>query len=134
VLVEIDDPLGLDNMKETESNTRGIPMLLDAYVDVLIDGNTTEEMVEIPRQALHNGNEVFLMEEGKLAVRTVEIGWRRPDSVLVRSGVDQGAELVVSPLPQPVEGMRLKTKAEASSTGDEAATENTPKTEGTTDE
>ena len=134
VVVEIDDPLGLGQMEKAGNKTRGIPLLLDAYVDVLIEGNTTEEMVEIPRRALHNGDEVYLYEDGKLAIRTVEIGWRRPDSVLVRSGVGEGAELIVSPLPQPVEGMRLKIGSNDEPTTSDDSTETAPKTEGTTEE
>ena len=112
ILVEIKDPLGLAEMQKNDEDLRGVPLLLDSYVDVRIEGNTTEKLIEIPRRSVHNGNETYVIRDGKLAIEQIEIAWRRPNTVLVRSGIDDGATIVTGPLPQPVEGMPLEPAAQ----------------------
>jgi hypothetical protein len=46
-------------------------------------------------------------------VRPVEIGWRRTDSVLIRSGLSPGDQVITSRLPSAVPGMRLRVAAPA---------------------
>jgi RND family efflux transporter MFP subunit len=116
VLVEIVDPLGLENIEgDAPNQIRGMPLLLDAYVDVQIEGNETRELIEIPRKAVRNGYQAYVVDDGKLAVEEIEIVWRRPDTVLVSSGLEDGERVVTGPLPNPVEGMPLKIES-----GDEA--------------
>ncbi|MFW6197739.1 MAG: efflux RND transporter periplasmic adaptor subunit, partial [Myxococcota bacterium] len=106
ILVGIDDPLGLEE-SEDESEQ---PLLLNSYVNVEIDAPPLEDVIEIPRTALRDGRHVYVMDEaGKLRIREVQLAWRRPDSVLVRSGLEDGEQLVVSRIPAPVEGMDLRT-------------------------
>ncbi len=113
VIVEIDDPLGLDDLDgDKPDELRGMPLLLDAYVDVEIEGNETRELIEIPRKAVRNGYQVYLIEDGKLAVEPVEIAWRRSETVLVESGIEDGDRVVTGPLPNPVEGMPLEVASD----------------------
>ncbi|MFW5968268.1 MAG: efflux RND transporter periplasmic adaptor subunit, partial [Persicimonas sp.] len=95
VLAAIDDPFSLDDIEEDERTTRGVPLLLNAYVDVQIRGPRVDELIEVPREALDEGDRVRLFEDGRLAVRPVDIAWRREDSVLVESGLEQGERVVV---------------------------------------
>ncbi len=105
LLVEIRDPLGLAAAEE-----RGLPLLLGAYVDVVIEGHDTAEVVRLPRLALREGNKVYVLgAKQTLEVRSVEVVWREADDVLVRNGIGQGDKVIVSPLPVAVEGMKLRT-------------------------
>jgi RND family efflux transporter MFP subunit len=111
LLVEIEDPLGLEEADGDGPNEiRGLPLLLDAYVDVQIEGNETQKLIEIPRKAVRNGYQAYLVEDGKLAVEEIEIIWRRPETVLVASGLEDGDRVVTGPLPNPVEGMPLESQ------------------------
>jgi len=86
-----------------------LPLLLDAYVDVEIDGRMLDEVYTIARSALRNGDRVFLAgPEDRLVIRDVEVAWREPDAVLVRSGLTPGERLIESHVPAPVEGMALR--------------------------
>ena len=116
VLVEIDDPFAIEEMADNGRKNRGLPLLLDAYVDVRIEGNRKKELIEVPRRAVRNGDQVYVVRDGKLAIETVEIAWRRPKTLLVASGIDDGATVVVGLLPQPVEGMLLKSEPSAGAT------------------
>lgn len=101
VLVEIDDPLGLQREEP------GRPILIGAFVHVRIEAGHLDGVFEIPREALHAGDVVHLFGDGHLALSEVDVVWRREDSVLVR-GLEAGAELVLSPIAVPVEGTLLR--------------------------
>ncbi|MEN0064135.1 MAG: efflux RND transporter periplasmic adaptor subunit [Myxococcota bacterium] len=86
-----------------------LPLLPGAYVDVAIDGRVLRHVMTIPRTALDGGDKVWTVErEGTLQARTVRVGWREADDVVVTSGLDAGSRVVVSPLAYPVEGMRVE--------------------------
>ncbi len=104
VLVEIDDPLNL----ESEQGTRGLPLLVGSYVSVVFGGAREMSVVEIPRTALHEGNKVWVYDDGELRVRDVELAWSRDKTALVATGLETGDELVTSRIPTPLEGMKLR--------------------------
>jgi len=117
VLVTIDDPLKLEQLDDDQktdpsAGTRGIPLLLDAYVDVHIRGRRTEPLVEVPRQAIRNGDQAYIVDgDETLEIRSVDIVARRSETLLVRAGVEDGDQLVMSPIASPIEGMSLRTNA-----------------------
>ena len=106
LLAEIPDPLGL----EDGVDGRGLPLLADAFVDVAIAGNTRRPLVEIEREHLRGGDRVWVLgEDGRLQVREVEVVWRRPQTVLIGEGLEEGERLVTSRIGAAVDGMRLRT-------------------------
>ncbi|MBI2896145.1 MAG: efflux RND transporter periplasmic adaptor subunit [Deltaproteobacteria bacterium] len=104
VLVEIDDPLGL----ELDPEARGLPLLLGASVRVGIDAGVARSVFEIPRAALRDGDVAWIVHDGRLAVRPVRIAWRREDTVLVASGLADGDLVIVSPFAGAVQGMAVR--------------------------
>jgi hypothetical protein len=113
LLIEIDDPLALRG--ETES---GAPLLLGAYVEVVIEGRELDNVVELPREALHDDDTVHLVGSGdKLVVRQVEVVWRQQDHVLVGKGLAAGDRVIVSPLSAPMEGMKIKIAEQPAAAG-----------------
>ena len=110
MLVEIDDPLGLKPGASSEQNA-ALPLLLNAYVDVEIAATAIDSAIEVPRAAVRDGDNVFVVDEqSRLRIRPVGIAWRRPDSVLVSSGLDDGAQVIVSPVAAPVDGMTVRAE------------------------
>jgi multidrug efflux pump subunit AcrA (membrane-fusion protein) len=123
VLVEVQDPLQLEQNsgKNSASGSSGqgeeqppnraveLPFLIGAYVTVDIQGRQVAEVVELPRLALRDGDKVYVYgPKDKLLVRNVDIVWRTEDTVLVRSGVKPGEQVVVSRVPGAVPGMLLR--------------------------
>lgn len=127
VVVEVEDPLGL---ARNDDGRTPLPLLLGAQVQVEIDAGTLERVVEVPRAALRNGDEVFVMDDGSLDIRPVHVVWRTDDSVFVNSGLKGGEELVVSRVAAPLEGMRLVTEATSLRNSTEKLATTTPSTEG----
>ena len=111
VLLVVQDPLGLAK-HSLQKGASPLPLLLGDYVQVDIAGEGFEGAVEIPRIALREGNQVFVMtKDSTLAIRSVAVVWRERDSALIGSGIEEQDQVIVSPLPAPVEGMRLRTRA-----------------------
>lgn len=109
LLVAIDDPVGQRADGDPE-----LPMLLNSFVNVEVEAPPLDDVIEVPRAALREGDRVYVMDgDDQLRIRTVQIAWRRPDAVLVRDGLEDGERLITSRVPAPVEGMRLRTVADA---------------------
>ncbi|MCG8557526.1 MAG: efflux RND transporter periplasmic adaptor subunit [Proteobacteria bacterium] len=112
LLVQVDDPLGLEVAGEDRARGTGMPLLLGAYVSVELQGGEVAGVAEIPRLTLRAGNGVYVARpDNTLGMRQVRIVHRRAESVLVR-GLDSGERLIVSPVPSAIEGMRLRTLAD----------------------
>jgi multidrug efflux pump subunit AcrA (membrane-fusion protein) len=108
VLVEIDDPLGLNAKK----NPATIPLMLGAYVRVEIEAGNAEEVFLLPRTALREGDQVWVAaEEDRLAVKPVEVLWRSKDTVLIRKGLSEGDRVVTNSIPLPIPNMKLRVES-----------------------
>ena len=103
VHVEVDDPMGL------VEGTPGMPLLIGSYVRVDIEGEQIEDAYIIPRKALREGSRIWLVDEdSRLVWRDVEVVDREEDFVVVRDGLEPGAQLITSALPLAVPGMALR--------------------------
>lgn len=121
LLVAIDDPLAL---KQAEQQ---VPLLLDAYVDVEIEGRSLNDVVAVPVRALREGNQVWIMNsEDRFEIRNVEVAWRARDQVYLKGNLIEGERIIISPLPAPVPGLKLRLTETADAEG---TTEQTPAAE-----
>ena len=116
VLVVVDDPLGL----AADSDDGALPLLIGAYVRVLIEGPVLDDVVVVPRRALREGDRIWIMNaDDKLEIREANIVWRRENDVLLRKSVDEGDRIIVSRIATPVPGLALRAERDGV---DEAAT------------
>jgi RND family efflux transporter MFP subunit len=101
VLVNIENPLG----------KRGdLPLLLGSFVDVSIGAQPIADAIRLPRVALRNGRNVYVMnEQDMLEIRDVQIAWTEPDAVLVTGGLGPNERIVTSRIATPVPNMLLRT-------------------------
>lgn len=104
--VRIDNPLG---------EKGDLPLLLGSFVDVAITARPIEDAIRLPRAALRNGREVYVMnDQDLLEIHEVEIAWTEPDAVLITGGLEPNERVVISRIATPVPNMLLRT-ADASS-------------------
>lgn len=104
LLVEIDDPLSLK-----PANAAKPQVMLNSYVQVEIDGKTIAQAVELPREYLHNGEQIWVCDESDtLAIREIEIEFKNRDNVLVTGGIREGDSIITSDISTPIEGLLLK--------------------------
>jgi len=96
------------------SKDGGLPLLAGAYVEVAIEGAPFERAFQIPRQALYEGNVVWVMQPGDtLAKRVLEIAWGDAANVYATGGLQDGDLLVLTRLSAPIEGMAVRRVEEA---------------------
>jgi RND family efflux transporter MFP subunit len=101
LLVNIENPLG----------KRGdLPLLLGSFVDVAIRAESIADAIRLPRMALRNGRNVYVMnEQDQLEIRDVQIAWTEPDTVLITGGLGTNERIVTSRIATPVPNMLLRT-------------------------
>ena len=105
LLIRVPDPRARDSA--------GLPLLLDAFVDVTLRGNRSRELIRLSREHLHEADTVWIYADGELEIREVEVVWRATDFVLIDDGLRDGERIVTSSLSGPVSGLRLRREDEA---------------------
>lgn len=102
LIIEVEDPMGLTGVE------RDLPLFLNAFVDVEIEGAPLEAVVAIPRKAVRDGDKVWVLADGKLEIRDIDIAWRERDVVLAKGGIAADDKIITSRLSAPVAGMKLE--------------------------
>ncbi len=101
VLIEVNDPLGLNSKKK--------PLLLGSFVRAEIEGITLENVYCIPRSALQENEQLFIITpDNTLHIQPVKVVWKDRANVYVNKGLSKGSRVIFSNLPSPIEGMPLK--------------------------
>lgn len=84
-------------------NSVQAPVYAGMYLIANFADNTIEQSMEIPRQAVFNQNQVFIVQDSTL--KKMEIQIRKINSnTLIFNGLEKGTELVVEPLINVREG------------------------------
>lgn len=105
LLVRIDDPLAL-----APENAGMLPLLLDSFVHLEIQGRPMENVVALDRALLRDQDRVWVMgSDGALEIRDVVVAFRGSDKVLVSEGLVGDEWVVISELSSPVPGMPLRS-------------------------
>ena len=102
--------VGVDNTRQPE----GTPHLLEGmFVEVRIDGHRVPGSVSIPREARHENDTVWIVEDsGLLSIRDVTVFFKDRERAILSSGVSAGERIVLSQMDIVSEGMRIRTGGE----------------------
>lgn len=104
LLISIPDPLA------HRQDNPAMPLLLNSFVRVEIEGKKEEAVVSIDRSLLRDGKYLWIIDtENKLDIRLVEIVFHDRDRVLISGGVHEGERFITTSLSAPVQGMPLRT-------------------------
>lgn len=108
----VDDPFG-------RNGAGGAPLPIGLFVEAEIEGKTVPGAFVLPRAALRTarpgrGEEVLVVDAGGRArFRPVEVLRTRGEEVVISAGLDDGDRVIVSPLDDAVDGMRVRLAGEA---------------------
>lgn len=89
------------------TNNGKLPLFKGQYLKAVFPGKNIGDVMEIPRNAVFNFNEVFVVDNGRLAKREITIH-KVNETTLVFSGLETGTELVVEPLVNTMENSRVE--------------------------
>lgn len=78
------------------------------YVKVKFSGMKIPNAMEIPRNAVFNTNEVFIVDSGYLAKRTIDVQ-KITEKTIIFNGIEEGLEMVVQPLANANVNMAVQT-------------------------
>ncbi|MCP5298497.1 MAG: efflux RND transporter periplasmic adaptor subunit [Chromatiaceae bacterium] len=106
VVVAVDRPLEKVRPGERPPLSKGM------LVEVGLTGRAQPQRILVPRHALHAG-QVYLVDDGRLALRHVELLYNLDGTSVIASGLSGGEQLVLSDLVPAVAGMRLDPRPDA---------------------
>lgn len=92
------------------------PLLVGEYIKAQFPGHPIQDAMEIPRNAVFNTNEVFIVEDGKIHNEMINI-IKVNEKTLIFDGVDEGETIVVQPLINVQEGTLVDVLGQDSNTG-----------------
>jgi RND family efflux transporter MFP subunit len=88
------------------------PQLLPGmFVDAAIKGRTLRAAMTVPRHALH-GDRVWVVEDGTLAIREVEVARTSRDEAFITRGLEAGDRVVTTSLEAVTDGMAVRLGGE----------------------
>ena len=99
IIIEIKKPL-------TQNSS---PLLLNSFVKVRIPGPVVQEVYKVPNTAFHDGSKLYLFsEENRLEIRKVTPLWTDDNFVYIIDNLNEGEQLILSPLSTIIPGMKLE--------------------------
>lgn len=101
VLIEVDDPLG----RETAGAP---PLLLGSLVEVEITGREIPDVVRLDRDYVRKDDTVWVMEDGELRIRPLQIVFSDAVHAYVAEGLKPGDRVVTTSLATIAEGSPLR--------------------------
>jgi RND family efflux transporter MFP subunit len=103
VIARIEDPYG------TSGDSGRPPLAVGLFVEAEILGNRVTDVALLPRAALRGRDRVWVVdEESRLHFRAVEPLRSTRTEVVIRSGLEAGERVCISPLETVVDGMRVR--------------------------
>ena len=88
------------------------PLPAGSFVNAEIEGNRITGVFDIPLEALRNGDQVLVMDmEQRLRQRQVNVIRSDANRVYINDGLNDNDRVIVSPVPIPIEGMRVNPDA-----------------------
>ena len=101
-VARIEDPYGLHH--------DGKQLPIGTFVSATIEGTMAENIIRIPRAVVRGSDKViFVDDENRIEVRTVDIARADANFVFVRGGASPGDRIVLTALESPIDGMVVRT-------------------------
>ena len=86
-----------------------IPLLMGTFVSAEIEGRPGGELFLIPRYSMPRGNTLWLVdEESRIYPQEVSVVRRDNDYVYVSQGIEGGNQYCLTPIAQPLPGMKVR--------------------------
>ena len=71
-----------------------------------------DDVFKVPGAVIREGRRLWVMNaKDRLEIRDVEVVWRQGGRALLRSGLNDGDRVIISHLPAPIPGMKLRAKS-----------------------
>ena len=86
------------------------PLRPGAFVEVSIPGNMYRHVLRLPESAVDGDGNVYVIDQGRLGARRVEVLRRVDKDVLIRADIAPGTKIVTTRLPEIGPGLRVDVR------------------------
>lgn len=101
LLVTVPDPLALEGGDVP-------PLMIGSFLEARIEADELRDVVRLDRDHLRPDDQVWVMEDGKLRIRDVEVVFRDERYAYVAGGLESGDRVVTTNLSTVVDGAALR--------------------------
>jgi RND family efflux transporter MFP subunit len=126
LVAQVEDPYGLrkvasgntaegrtagnsEGLPTARHNERFAPLAVGLFVEAEIEGLAIERAFVVPRDALREGNVVYVVDsEERIHFRDVEVLRTERENVIVGAGLEPGERICVTPLEAAINGMHVR--------------------------
>lgn len=109
VLISVPDP-----RPHQPENTDRPPLIIGSYVEAQIQAKTLNNVIRLNRDYVRDDEAVWVMEDGKLRIRDVEIVFRDARYAYIESGLNEEDRVVTTNLTTVSDGAPLRLEGAAS--------------------
>jgi RND family efflux transporter MFP subunit len=110
VIAQINDPF----VPQAEGQ---LPLKIGQYVTARLEGRMVPDALVIPNNAIYQGTYVYVVENGVLRRRDVDILWQNEREAIVATGLAAGDRLVTTSLGQVTSGVRVSILGQEGQSG-----------------
>ena len=102
-VAEVSDPYGVG-----ADSSAAMPLAVGLYVTAKISGKEFISAQVIPRDALRSDDKVYVVSDGLLNIRDVQVESSDDERAVLTEGVEEGELVIVSPVRNPEEGLAVE--------------------------
>lgn len=104
-VARIEDPYGLLGAD------RNLPLPMGTYVQAEIHGRSAAGLIELPREALRDGDRLYIADrDNRLEVRSVDVVRSTAQRVYLTNSIEPGELVITTAITAPVPGTKLNVR------------------------
>ncbi|MDF2373340.1 MAG: efflux RND transporter periplasmic adaptor subunit [Rhizobiaceae bacterium] len=104
---------GVELVALIDPTSAAVQLRPGAFVEVVVPDRLYSESYRLPETALYNGADVFVVQDGKLARRTVRVAAFDGEDIIVADGLQPGDQVMTTHLTQADEGVVVRQPGDA---------------------
>jgi multidrug efflux pump subunit AcrA (membrane-fusion protein) len=103
---------GIEIYARLDTPNKPTPIRPGAFVEVHMPDRAYERVTSLPQTSLYDGNRVYVIEEGRLKARRVDLVGATGDKILVRGQITKGDKVITTRLSAAGDGLRVEERSE----------------------
>lgn len=106
VLVSVPDPLAY-----RAENSDLPPLMIGSFVEASIKARELDDVIRLSRDYIRQDDTVWIMEEGKLRIKNVDVLFQDAQYAYINSGLSEEDQVVTTNLSTVADGARLRVES-----------------------
>jgi multidrug efflux pump subunit AcrA (membrane-fusion protein) len=95
----------------------GHPLMPGIFVTVEIIGKQVDDLYLLSQEAVHEDNSVYVVDDGKVHIKSVKVFRRVDNHLYVKEGLEEGDQIITRFPGVATEGMKVRIKPKSDQTG-----------------